>query len=277
MANRSVYAVSRGSTGPYEYVQLLKDVGLSKQPDVVVMQIYGGNDLRDSIRYHRWAGATEEERAGIPEERSLLIDVHAYLDNPLGRNSYAYNTLVVAVASGIEIARSQLDPSSRIVFRYQAVFPDGSVELNVENGDRDEVRNARRLRAGESSLELYDQALETFAALAREHGFLPILSYAPSAFSAYAEFVEFLDPGIAELMLWFCDSQREHLRRKSEELGLVFVDLTPALRRAARELQAAELLYRPISVHPSRAGYETVAKTVAEVLASQERYGAKPN
>ncbi len=275
LLGRSLYVVSRGSLGPYEYVELLRTAGLAKQPEIVVMQIYGGNDLRDAARYQDWVKASPEEREHLVEERSRSADVHDWLDNALGRYSYAYNTLVVALALGAGELRAVLDPSLRVDFRYRAEFDDGPVPLNVENGDLDEVRYARRLRAGEIELSAYDGALARYAELAREHGFLPVVSYAPSAYSAYAEFVVFEDPELSELMPWFCERQCEHLRRVAEGLGLLFVDLTPAMRAAARELGGKELLYHPISVHYASAGEGVAASAVADALSAFAQGGAE--
>lgn len=264
---RSVYVAARGSLGPYEYVQLLRHFGLAKRPDLVVMQIYGGNDLRDALQYWRWRGAGPDERRWLVPERSRNVRVQAWLDNPLGRHSYAWNTLVVATALGSLELRTVLVPGRRIDFRYRIRFPDGqTVEMNVGNGDLDEVRNARRLRAGGSRLEVFDAALERYAELARGHGFLPVLSYAPSAYSAYRDFVEFRDPSVGEAVQWLCDQQRAHLRRRADHLGLRFVDLTPALRQAARELGPQDLLYGPVTVHFADAGERVVADALARAL-----------
>ncbi len=51
IAGRSIYSLGRGGIGPYEYLQLLRHFGLPKQPRVVIMNVYEGNDLRDSLRY----------------------------------------------------------------------------------------------------------------------------------------------------------------------------------------------------------------------------------
>ena len=40
-----------GGIGPYEYVQVLKQFGLQRRPRIVIMNIYEGNDLRDTLRY----------------------------------------------------------------------------------------------------------------------------------------------------------------------------------------------------------------------------------
>ena len=67
-------------------------------------------------------------------------------------------------------------------------------------------------------------------------------------------------------MPWFSDRQRAYLRQKAEELGFVFVDLTPALQAAADRLQDEELLYYPANVHYTPSGHRVVADALAPVI-----------
>ena len=47
------------------------------------------------------------------------------------------------------------------------------------------------------------------------------------------------------------------------ELGLTFVDLTPALRAAAAELKDRDLLYIPENLHLLAAGHRVIAQALA--------------
>jgi hypothetical protein len=277
----AVYNLGRGGIGPYEYLQILKSYGLAKRPRYVVMNFYEGNDLRDADRYQQVAA---QNRAG---ERSLAVahdrdeapfDFQAWLDNPLGRRSYAVNLAAVALGQGIDAVRKAVGrltgsaPANETVeFRYDFHFDDGTrMPFNVENSDQSEVRYARKLRDGLVSLDSLDGALERYAALAREHGFTPVLSYTPSAYTAYAPFVRFQDPELAELMPWFHAEQRRYLKERSRELGLVFVDLTPALQDAARERQTSDMLYDPANVHCTTSGHRVQAQALARAIAALE-------
>jgi hypothetical protein len=275
LSGLQTYSLARGGYGPYEYLQILKRFGLSKQPDVVVMQVYEGNDLRDAARYHDFVAASDEEKVIFADRRGWELtgtNYHPFLQNALGRHSYAYNMLVAGSAVGMFYGKQQLsawlsrDGAQRVNFRYRLRFPDAVVDMNVDNRDKDEVRTARDLRDGRLSLTAFDQALRTFAALASEHGFRAIVTYAPSTYSAYAEFVEFEDPALAELMPWFNRVQTDYLSAKAEELGLEFLDLTPSIKARARDLMHGELLYFPNNVHFTPAAHETVARAVAEAL-----------
>ncbi len=276
LARRTSYNLGRGGYGPYEYVQLLRAFGLGKRPDVVVMQIYEGNDLRDAVWFQRYVDATPEERKRFSERASVeaySVEPSAFLGNPLARHSYAYNLAVVGTARGLSELWDLMasEPRAHVNFRYRLKFPGGSVAMNVRNTDKDEVLTALDLEAGAIRFDAMDGALERFAALSREHGFRAVVSYAPSAHTAYAEFVEFEDPRLKPLLAEFSRAQRSHLQHLASTLGLHFLDLTPALRDAARKEQGARLLYFPINVHFTPAGHEVVAKAVVETLGPSQR------
>ena len=121
------------------------------------------------------------------------------------------------------------------------------------------------------SLENFTHALTQFVELARVHGFVPIVSYSPSAYTAYADFVKFENPALSDLMPWYSSTQREFLRSKAEELGYVFVDITPQLQAAARVLQDKTLLYYPSNVHFTEAGNRVEAEVLAPVITGRTR------
>ena len=272
----SVYNVGKGGIGPYEYLQIFRHFGLPKQPRVVILNVYEGNDLRDSVRYHRHVAAVRSGGRGFPSASDRYepeLDYETLLDNPIGRRSYASNLVLAAVGktaegAGNAFARATGRAPRRIDFRYELRFDDGTtVPFNVQNADTGEVAHARSLREGDVALAAFDEALEKFVALAREHGFRPVVSYAPSAYTAYADFVAFGDDALTELMPWFSRVQRDHLRRRGEELGYVFLDLTPALQSAAQRLQGEELLYYPANVHYTPSGHRIVGDALAVEIA----------
>ena len=154
----------------------------------------------------------------------------------------------------------------KVNFRYQLQFPDNVMKFNLQNADESEVRFAKKLRAGEVELSAFDDALERFVAMSSEHGFKPIVAYAPSAHIAYADYVQFEDPALSELMPWFSQMQREFFRDAADRIGFRFVDLTSAMRVAGRELQDRELLYFPVNLHFTRKGHEVYAQALANAL-----------
>lgn len=278
LAGRSVYNLARGGYGPYEYVQLLKRFGIGMRPAVVVMQIADGNDLRDAARYHDYVKASSTEKARFPLRggwEPIPVRYEPLLESVPGRNSYTYNLLVIlaaqAAAKGMEQAQRWLaaDGAPPVDFRFALRFANATVAMNPDNGQKDEVRTARYARDGRIALGALDEALESFVRLAREHGFVPVLSYAPPPHVAYAGVVEFADPELRDLMAWFHEAQASYLRAQAAALGFVLVDLTDALQRAAVEHGSRELLYYPSNLHFTPLGHRVAAETVAGAL--QER------
>lgn len=267
---RGAYNLGRGGYGPYEYLELLRLFGLQKTPEVVVMQIYEGNDLRDAARYFAYRDASPTERRRFLERAGwnpLRFEPAAWLDNALGRSSWAYDFVVVG--SAVELSNLvdtiAAEPRSKIDLRYTLEFPDGPIAMNEQNNDRDEVRTAGDVEAGALAFELFDPALDRFAALAHANGFVPVVAYAPTAYTAYAEFVRFRDPSVGPPLAAFSAGQRAHLATATAARGITFVDLTPALQAAARE-RGGELLYYPLNVHYTPAGQRVVADTLAAAI-----------
>ncbi len=270
---RGAYNLGRGGYGPYEYLELLRLFGIAKTPEVVVMQIYEGNDLRDAARYAAYRDASPTERRRFLERAGwdpLRFEPAAWLDNALGRSSWAYDFVVVGSAVELShlVDRLAAEPRSKIDLRYDLELPAGPIAMNAQNNDRDEVRTARDVESGALALELFDPALDRFTALARENRFLPVVAYAPTAYTAYAEFVRFRDPTVGPPLAAFSARQREHLAHAAAARGLAFVDLTPAFQAAARE-RGGELLYYPLNVHYTPAGQRVVADTLAAAIRSR--------
>lgn len=281
----SVYNLGKGGIGPYDYLQIFRHFGLAKTPTFALMNIYEGNDLRDAVRYHEHIDAVRSGDSGYGSAGDRFepeLDYQTLLSNPLGRSSYAVNLGLVAIGKSYEgignaVSRALGKQRERVNFRYELRFPDGAiVPFNVQNSDHNEVRYARRLRQGDVQLSAFDNALERFAALGREHGFRPVVSYAPSAHTAYADFVAFEDDALSELMPWFSNAQRAYLRQKAEDLGMTFIDLTPALQAAARRLQEQELLYYPANVHYTPSGHRVVGDVLAAAIAKLHNQQPSP-
>lgn len=279
ISGKTVYNLGRGGIGPYDYLQILKHFGLPKQPEYVIMNIYEGNDLRDSIRYVEHISAARQGRVlytDASDRSTREIDIDSLIDYPVMRDSYALNFILAAVDKVYEGAKNVVlsltggDAPQRVNFRYRLKFPGKSVDFNLQNADESEVRSALGLKNGDMDFSAFEGALSGFVALAREYGFIPIVAYSPSAYTAYADFVEFEDASLGELMPWFSRTQRQFLHTKARELGYRFVDLTPAMQAAANDLQEKELIYHPINVHFTVKGNRIVGETLADAISTQQ-------
>lgn len=248
------YNLGTPGVGVFEYVQVLRKLGLKKSPAVVVLNYYEGNDLRDAMLFHNYRDRFDANDA----QRALGKDAY---DGLLRRHSYAVNTLRAAYRVIFRRGRDSTD------FRYEVAAPEGAVPFNPRNADTDEVGFARKLQAGEVSLELVVEALEDYVRLSQEHGFIPVVSYTPAAYTTYERFARFAQPELKGLMQWFSAQQREMLQREAERLGYVFVDFTQALQDAAPAHTAPEnLLYFPTNVHLTANGHEVMARALQELL-----------
>lgn len=269
MSGLSTYNTGMPGRGLYEYLQILEHFGLPKRPDVVVMAVYEGNDFRDAHRFHR-------ARAGAPDDREQFVcsfswkplcRTHEALDATfLRRTSYAYNLL-----SGAVHALSYSATKDEIDFRYEVRFSDGvTLEFNSENGDRDEVQYARWLVEGQLDTGLFDEALENLMALSAQYGFLPVVVYVPSAYTAYEEQSRFGDPAVEASLRAYSRSLREYFAGQAGRLGYVYMDTTPAIQRESKALPSADRLYFRSNVHLTQQGHEVVARAVAAALSQQD-------
>ncbi len=261
-------AINLGSPGIglYEHLEILRRFGLPRRPRVVVLNYYEGNDLRDAQSFQQYREAVGAG-AGAPARRALK-------GRPLGRHSYAYNLVVVgsrAIHHGIRrilfrVAGIPTGEEAPPDFRYRLRLPGGDIPFNKGNVDQDEVRAARALRSGDLDPVILAAALDEFVRLSREHRFVPIVAYTPSAYTAYEGQVDFQDPELSELMPWFSRRQREYLATKGEEMGFAFVDLTPEFQRAARDSGSENLLFFPGVLHLTARGHEVAAAALAAAL-----------
>lgn len=268
-----VYNLSRGGDGIYEYVQLLKHYGLQLRPDLVIMQIYEGNDLRDAQRYMAFRDFSPEEKANVPLRASwepMKVSYEWLLRNWLGESSYSYNFIIVGgsrlISDAIGMIWSLAGSESAVEFRFSLNYGSSPVLMNPQNDQRDEVRTARSARDGDVAFSAFDEALQNYSKLARENGFNAVLSYAPAAHVAYESVVSFEDPALKDLMLGYSREQRAYFAAKSRELGITFIDLTPALRAEIEKQNGERLLYNPSNIHFTVLGHQIVARELMRVL-----------
>lgn len=264
-SGRATYNFAIPGRGLYEHLQVLKRFGLAKSPAVVILAAYEGNDLRDAVRFYeeREAATAVAGLERCPFRPVGLCAVHdALMDAFPARLSYVYNLLL---SSSWRLA--YLLGKSDIDFRYVVEFPDGvRAPFNLHNADRDEVGFAAELREKRVHPELFDDALESFVALAREHGFVPIVAYIPSAHTAYGAMARFDDPSIADLMRSYSDTLRSYFARRADERGYRYLDLTPFLQEAARTYSSDRPLYFRSNVHLTPAGHAVVARAIEAAL-----------
>lgn len=261
----SVYNLAMPGRGLYEYLQILEQRGLAKSPRYVAMNIYEGNDLRDAYKFHVARDTDGSETAAPPcpfESDRFCSSVLAMREGRPGRSSYAFNFLQAALWHlAVQSNKREID------FKYEVTLADGSkVGMNSRNGDREEVEFARMLVSGAIGPSLFDEALERFMDLSREHGFVPLVLYTPSAYTAYARISRFDDEAIGQTMRAYSDALREYFASRAPQLGYHYDDVTPHLIEAASRSTQDELVYFRTNVHLTPAGHRVVADRLAGMI-----------
>jgi hypothetical protein len=269
----STYNLGHPGRGLYEHLQLLQTFGLAKSPRMVVMNMYEGNDFRDAFYFYkaRTDGGSAVARQACPFDSATACDwVGRVSETFLGRHSYAYNLLTAALW---QLAASA--DKKEIDFHYQVRFSDGSsLGMNSQNADRDEVEFAQRLEDGRLEVTMFDAGLAEFRRLADQWGFVPILLYTPSAYTAYEGMTTFDDPGIERTMRNYSKTLRRYFAAKAGELGFRYLDLTPHLAAAAQASNADDLLYFRTNVHFTQSGHQLVAAQLAELIRDELDLGS---
>lgn len=241
LTGKSTYNLAVGGTGPFDFVEMLKRYGLAMKPQVVVMAYSEANELRDCGRhFDHLAGnsrvAKQDREWGFPFSVSYALSFFK---------------------AGIEVAVRQARAIFADDFTYTVKVQGKSVNLNIRNGDRDELESARDMAAGKLSPALCEPALADFARLGKEYGFTPVVMLAPAAYTVYQNTIAFGDPQLNALMKNYSDQQRKWLSGNASRIGFVYSDPVIALQNAAPDLP---LLYFPSNAHLTPKGHEALAK-----------------
>ena len=240
------YNMAVPGVGPYEYVEVLRRFGLALKPRVVVMAISEGDDLDDVLSHRKFMA-----RAGKPRRK---------------RSSGGLFSISYALAffkGGIELAVRTIKDSGGPDFRYEVKVRGGTVPLNVANNDASELEVARLVDAGKVAADVYAESLGTFAALAREGGFRPLVVMVPSAYTTYLPTIKYSDGAIAPVMERFAVTQRRWLEKTATDAGMAYFDATPYMQKAAAD---RPLLYFPSNIHLTPEGHKALAEAVAPAV-----------
>jgi len=242
----SAYNLGIPGIGPFEYVELLRKYGLNREPKFVVMNIFEGNDPRDVERFNDFR---------LHGKQSMDADA---VGGP-----FAWSYSLAFIKAAIELQLRQIDRNTGLDFRYSIEGPDGRVEMNIANADRDEVRYARRFNSGELSPAIFEPALDSFRDLARNNDFVPVILLIPGTYTAYAQSVVFNDQELSTTMTSGREIISEWLQDYAARNNIAFVDLAPAFQAAAK---AGPLTHFPANRHLTPDGQRIVASQIAEII-----------
>jgi hypothetical protein len=257
--------------GPYEYIQILKQIGLALHPRMVILNISEENDTRDVIRYQSYRKGHAADASGDPSQTVLRT---GNAGGFLARSSYLYALIRAAIFAGRQHrAEHAVEPDfpgvpeqKSINYRFSARWGDQVLYFNKDNGSRGEPRFAMALLRGLINLDDYRPALEEFGRLARENHFVPVVLYTPILGTAYRKFIKYDDASLTTVMQQSAETQRQYIARLANELGLFLVDLTPPFQNAAETLKGDDLLFLPFEFHLSATGHRVTAEALAQRL-----------
>jgi PAS domain S-box-containing protein len=246
----TVANLGQSGYGPQQELAVIKRYALPLRPKYLVWVFYEGNDLLDVQEY--------------PEMVSLL---NSRLDS-LGMvwdRSFTKNSL------------------SWLMNIMQGCVPPEkppAVPATVRDGQGKAQRVYVKGRTSASSLTKQDlEALKTSVAaieeayrLVKEEGGRFVVVFAPTAFRVYQDIARFETDG-RESPPWVLDDLPERLRKMVSEISpdIGYLDLTPALKAAARE---GSLVFLPDDTHWSVEGHRVVGETLARAVTEQVKMAA---
>lgn len=278
-SGRRSYNLSVPGTGPYEYLQVLKQIGLSFSPKFVLFNVSEENDMRDVIKYQNMnTGAVDTLLEG---DQQTVLHTHS-AGGVLARNSYLFGVVRAALIARQEDRAKQfkepafpgLPDQETINYRFVARWDDRVLAFNQDNSSKGQPLFAMALQRGLIDLEGFKPVFEELRRLSALNRFTPIVVYTPTTGSAYAKYVEYEDGALATVMQESSRLQREYLAAAARDAGLMFVDLTPGFQAAVDALKGDEVLYNIDDLHPTSAGHRVTAEILAErlrdVLSSDE-------
>lgn len=283
---KDTYNISKPGSGPHEYLQMYKKFGRSLKPDMVIMNIYGGNDLASVIAFRDWWGATaylnmrklaESPGKILPPSLGLFLNNHTFMKHSyclsfIWRSSgdlieytgikYLYYNIVAQINDKYDIPPKQRNKDN---YKYSVKVGDRRVPINIFNQDQDEPKFAKRVRDNYLELEAYRDAIDRFAELSKTDQFIPVVTFLPSAYMAYLPSVQFEDDHIFKLLVEFNKLQVRFIEKIARENSIKFIDATLGLRNSAE--REAALLYFPANGHLTSFGHTSMANTIASALA----------
>jgi len=299
ITGRSVYNLARYEAGLYEHLQFLKWFALRKRPRMVILNIYEGNDLRDAFKYWVVREPLLNKSASNPDNSEIHrhSGLYAYLiDSSLLNHSYALNILLVTIdkilyeedASNKNIQSSVTDRNMKSPsyaelsnymknakvyknFKYDLVFGDKRIHFNVGSRDKDETVFAHLLVNGKLKPDLFTAALNDFRDLSLQYGFIPLVVYTPTAYTAYKDHVLFESQTLKKTMSDFSKMQRQYFASKTKEIGLRYIDLSSYMQQSTKEHGAEDLLYFPFNRHLTPLGHRKIAERLNEVVEQELR------
>jgi len=243
LQRKSVVNLGQSGFGPQQELTVLKRYALPLHPKTIVWVFYEGNDLVDAQRF--------DERV------SMLISVWNSINTAWDR-SFTRNLLLAA----IQFSHGCL-PNRRIAGNYGTV--------PGENGEVHRIyfldHTTSVIPSGEEldALKKTGEAIKAAYELAHEARIDFVVAFAPTKFRVYHDIAQ-IDPNLSgDIKWWSLNDIPDRLRRIVADISpdIRYVDLTPALRQAAK---MNRLMFIPDDTHWTSDGHQVVADALDEAL-----------
>jgi hypothetical protein len=264
LTGRDVLNLADVGVGPQEELELLRQYGLPKRPQWVIMAFFEGNDLNDAAAYEQ-------------ANPFILTRLGGYL---LSQGLEAWHA---SRSSGVQVAAA---PS----YRYPITLTTGDTDLEIvflsayvawlsvsgeaiESSENYRLATEAILKAQEMSEAAEAQLLLVYLP-SKEHVYLPFLNDVETLARVYtgvptlaldeAGYLQFTNQAATpELTRQHIDVQADLLAGFAAEHKIAYLDLTSAFQEAAGT--GAELYY-PYDTHWNQSGHDLAAQTIAQCL-----------
>ena len=252
--------------GPQDELEILRQYGLKKRPQWVIMAYFEGNDLYDAAAYEQANPFLLARFARHILARSLQVWPTSMGDRApaaVTTPSYHYPITITIEDTKLEMA----------FFSYYITWLSASREAIEASQNyrlvRETILKMRELSeaAGARFLLVYMPS--------KPHVYLPYLNDAETLSRVFTDvptlelneagFLQFMDQtATPELTRQYMDDQAHLLADFAAEQNIVFLDLTPYFQE---EAGAGAELYYPFDTHWNQRGHNLAAQTIAKYIA----------
>lgn len=263
----AIHNMGVASSGPPEYLYLLQTEGLLREPDLVLVNLFVGNDPYDSLRWNRgyrrlrsWFERTNVLLFVVPP-RVLKLHSEGRKTGELDQGATANPATEISRADLEQTYPWIVDPTLEKPSISQAAF------LEIETD-----------RAGQLSAptSFYEPLFTVLTEIARAVGDTTlVISLIPDEFQVNDELWEQVR---ARLPLPGPDRFRPQalIRTWLEEHGVSYLDLLPALRSVEPLTDGRRHVYRLRDTHFNVRGNEVAGKALAAYLIEHHGFALSP-
>jgi len=241
--NVRVLNLGTSYTGPLTQLSYLQDYGISPSTKYAIIVFFEGNDLDDLRREYaalvRYRGTGQREYREFKKQTSML--------RALFRLRYTL--------------RPQKTPHDPVTAYFKSAHGDIPITLDYP------PQNKAQISA--ESMHQLEYFFRRYAAFAQGWRIKAWLVYMPCKLRVVHGQIEFSESAPEELRKWEPTDFPQVISALSDQYGVEFIDLTPALMEETKS--SRELVFNSIyETHLNSLGSMVVARTIARHLSAQD-------